>query len=168
MTVINAIESPVRQSSDTFADAVAIPLEPLFRPDREIWQARLPRRLSRVERQFNASSTPDARRGYLFAKRCLDVLGSLVAIVLFLPVMLLAAAVIKFTDWGPVLYVHKRVGLGGTEFNCFKFRSMIVDAEKFQADLEGWNSHDDSRTFQDSQRSARDLDRPPHAALQRR
>jgi lipopolysaccharide/colanic/teichoic acid biosynthesis glycosyltransferase len=83
----------------------------------------------------------------LFAKRCLDVVGALVAILLFAPVILLAAAVIKLTDWGPVLYSHKRVGLGGAEFRCFKFRSMIVDAANYQADLEGWNSHDDSRTF---------------------
>ena len=103
---------------------------------------------SRVERwSVDETSKFECKRGYEFTKRCLDIIGSLAAILLFSPVMLLAAAIIKLTDWGPILYVHTRVGLGGRRFSCFKFRSMVVDAEQRKATLVDRNFHDDSRTF---------------------
>jgi lipopolysaccharide/colanic/teichoic acid biosynthesis glycosyltransferase len=84
---------------------------------------------------------------YLASKRGLDIAGALFAIVLFAPVMLLAALLIKISDWGPVFFVQRRVGLNGREFNCIKFRSMIVGADKLQVHLEFHNAHDDPRTF---------------------
>ncbi len=64
------------------------------------------------------------------AKRILDILLSVFGIVVFSPVMLLIAAAIKLYDGGPVLYRQKRLTIDGGEFDIYKFRSMVVDAEK--------------------------------------
>lgn len=59
-------------------------------------------------------------------KRIVDISGAVVALVLFSPVMLLAAAMIKLTSPGPLIYSQERVGLHNKPFNMFKFRSMEV------------------------------------------
>ncbi len=65
-----------------------------------------------------------------FAKRMLDIVLCMIAMVVALPIMLLTAIAIKLDDGGPVFYKQKRATLGGKEFDILKFRSMIVDAEK--------------------------------------
>ena len=62
-------------------------------------------------------------------KRTMDIFGSIAAIVLFSPVMLLCAALVKLTSPGPVLYKQVRVGLHNRNFEMFKFRSMEVQPE---------------------------------------
>ncbi|PQO45978.1 glycosyl transferase [Blastopirellula marina] len=84
---------------------------------------------------------------YLAAKRAIDVVGSLLAILVATPVMLAAAILIKTCDWGPVFYVHRRVGRGGQEFTCLKFRSMHVNADAALQELMSQNQHSDHRTF---------------------
>jgi exopolysaccharide biosynthesis polyprenyl glycosylphosphotransferase len=64
-------------------------------------------------------------------KRMVDILLSVVGILLTSPVMLLAAIKIKLEDGGPVFYRQERSGLNGREFKVIKFRSMVVDAEKY-------------------------------------
>ena len=61
--------------------------------------------------------------------RVLDVIGSLCLIVVFLPLMLLIAAAVFLSSPGPVLFSQKRIGRDGKLFNCYKFRTMVVDAE---------------------------------------
>ncbi len=63
-------------------------------------------------------------------KRVFDIVFSVVVIVLLSPVMLIAAAAVKLYDGGPVLYKQKRLTIDGREFDIYKFRSMITDAEK--------------------------------------
>lgn len=63
-------------------------------------------------------------------KRTFDVVLSALAIVIASPFMLISALLIKLYDSGPVLYKQKRLTIGGKEFEVYKFRSMIVDAEK--------------------------------------
>ena len=65
-----------------------------------------------------------------FIKRIFDIVFSLVAIIPALPVMLISAAAVKLYDRGPVFYKQKRLTIDGKEFFVYKFRSMIVDAEK--------------------------------------
>lgn len=60
-------------------------------------------------------------------KRVMDVLLSLSALLFLSPLLLLAAAAVAW-DGGPVLFVQRRVGLGGREFGMYKFRSMLPDA----------------------------------------
>ncbi|MEY8337827.1 undecaprenyl-phosphate glucose phosphotransferase [Lachnospiraceae bacterium 62-35] len=59
-------------------------------------------------------------------KRAVDIFGAVVAIILFSPVMLLTAVLIKATSPGPVLYSQERVGLHNRPFKMYKFRSMEV------------------------------------------
>jgi len=71
---------------------------------------------------------------YDFIKRSMDIVFSLILIVLFSPIMLITALVIKLTSSGPIL-VEKtnshmmRIGKGGKMFRLFKFRSMFVHAD---------------------------------------
>jgi Undecaprenyl-phosphate glucose phosphotransferase len=63
-----------------------------------------------------------------FMKRGVDIFGALVAIVLFSPIMLLAALAVKITSPGPIIYKQERVGRHNRPFYMYKFRSMEVQA----------------------------------------
>ncbi len=63
-------------------------------------------------------------------KRPFDITFSILAILLFLPLMVLIAMIIKFVDKGNVIYSQRRVGFGGQEFKIFKFRTMYLNAEE--------------------------------------
>lgn len=65
-----------------------------------------------------------------FAKRILDIMLCMFAMIPGTPIMLIVALAIKLEDHGPVFFKQKRVTIDGKEFNILKFRSMIVDAEK--------------------------------------
>ncbi len=68
---------------------------------------------------------------YYFIKRCIDITGALVIGILFLPILILTAIVIKLDSAGPVLAdTPMRVGRHGKLFKLFKFRSMIVNAHE--------------------------------------
>jgi exopolysaccharide biosynthesis polyprenyl glycosylphosphotransferase len=60
-------------------------------------------------------------------KRAIDILGSLVALIVFSPVLLTIALLVKLTSKGPVLFKQERLGQFGKTFNCFKFRSMYAN-----------------------------------------
>jgi len=71
-----------------------------------------------------------ARRQFRIFKELLDLVGTMVALVIFAPVMLLCVAMIKISDpAGSVLYRQVRVGLNGRLFTIYKLRTMYVDAE---------------------------------------
>lgn len=70
-----------------------------------------------------------SRRVALLAKRCLDIAGSLLAIVTLAPLMALIAAAVKLTSPGPVFFRQTRLGQGGKGFTFFKFRSMHAKAD---------------------------------------
>jgi exopolysaccharide production protein ExoY len=63
-------------------------------------------------------------------KRLFDILVALIAIFLLSPLFCLVALAIKLWDRGPVVYRHRRVGLNGRDFDCLKFRSMLVDGDE--------------------------------------
>lgn len=63
-------------------------------------------------------------------KRLMDLTMSLIALIIAMPIMLIVALAIKLEDGGPVFYKQDRVTRGGKVFKIYKFRSMIVDAEK--------------------------------------
>jgi len=65
------------------------------------------------------------------AKRTLDIVGSSLILLLISPILLGVAIAIKLEDGGPVFFKQKRMTHYGREFEILKFRSMIVDAEKF-------------------------------------
>ena len=76
-------------------------------------------------------------------KRIVDIGGSLFAIILFLPIMIITAIAIKLSSPGPLIYKQERVGLHNQTFHMYKFRSMEVqDPSK---EKKGWTVKDDPR-----------------------
>lgn len=73
------------------------------------------------------------------AKRLVDVAGSLVAMVLLSPVLLLSAVAIVVTEGRPIFYRQHRAGLHGQSFSIVKFRTMYRDAEELRSVLAGRN-----------------------------
>ena len=67
---------------------------------------------------------------YVIVKRIFDICASFVGLVLAGIPMLLVSLLIKLDSKGPIIFKQKRLGLGAKEFYIYKFRSMIVDAEK--------------------------------------
>lgn len=67
---------------------------------------------------------------YLFLKRLMDIILSLIAVVIFSPFMIVIAIAIKATDGGSIFYRQRRLTKDGKEFDVLKFRSMRMDAEK--------------------------------------
>lgn len=80
-------------------------------------------------------------------KRSVDVVGAAAGLLMLSPVLVLVACLIKLGDKGPVFFVQKRVGQWGREFDCPKFRSMVIDAEKLKQALASQNQHKDGVTF---------------------
>lgn len=63
-------------------------------------------------------------------KRAIDVVGATLGLAILSPVIAVVSALIMLDSPGPVLFAHQRLGKGGCRFNCLKFRSMRVDAER--------------------------------------
>ncbi|MGU3395373.1 sugar transferase [Priestia aryabhattai] len=79
-----------------------------------------------IEKKVN----PNNKRGYLFTKRCIDIVGSVAGLVILLVVFLIIGLLIKMEDpKGSIFFSQKRVGKNGKEFSMYKFRSMVSDAE---------------------------------------
>ena len=72
-------------------------------------------------------------------KRLLDVIFSIVGMLLFLPVFIVLAIIIKATSKGPIIYKQERVGRFGKPFNIYKLRSMVVGAENGTPELSNEN-----------------------------
>lgn len=62
--------------------------------------------------------------------RMMDVIASLAAIVLLLPVLLLTAIAVRMSSPGPILFAHRRIGRDGKSFPCLKFRTMVIDSQE--------------------------------------
>jgi len=73
---------------------------------------------------------PNLSRWYALLKRGFDIVFSIIALIAAVPILLAAAAAIKLTSRGPVLFRQERVGLNGTTFQVLKLRTMVQDAEK--------------------------------------
>jgi len=66
----------------------------------------------------------------LIGKRLFDIVATIIGSILLLPFILLISIWIKVSSKGPLFYIQKRVGKDFEEFDLYKFRSMIVDADK--------------------------------------
>jgi exopolysaccharide biosynthesis polyprenyl glycosylphosphotransferase len=78
---------------------------------------------------------PSFTGGRHVIKRCLDVLGSLSALIILSPVIAMLVAAVKLDSRGPGFFVQERVGKGGRTFRMYKLRSMVVSAEDELAQL---------------------------------
>ena len=86
---------------------------------------------------------PLARRHFDTAKEVVDVLLGCVALILYLPVLLICAIIIKLSSKGPVFYLQTRLGKDGKPFTMYKLRTMFTDAESACGAV--WASAGDSR-----------------------
>lgn len=76
-------------------------------------------------------------------KRCTDIVGSLICIVFFSPVMLATAVAVKVTSRGPLIFFQERVGLHNKPFQMYKFRTMYV--QTIEEEQKGWTQKGDPR-----------------------
>jgi exopolysaccharide biosynthesis polyprenyl glycosylphosphotransferase len=83
--------------------------------------------------------TSAGRRYEYEVKRIIDVLVAGIALLILSPVFAVVALAIKRDSEGPVFYRSRRVGLGQRPFGCYKFRTMYLDADRRQAELEAAN-----------------------------
>ena len=81
------------------------------------------------------------------AKRVMDIFVSSLMLLMLSPFFLLITALIKLTDGGPVLFWQDRVGKFGKTFRFPKFRSMVMNAEALQRQLDAQNEHGAGVTF---------------------
>lgn len=82
----------------------------------------------------SAEGAPVERSPGLGTQRLADLFMAVLAVVALAPLMLTLALLIWVSDGGPALYGHTRVGRMGQLFRCWKFRSMVVDADKILAE----------------------------------
>jgi len=81
-------------------------------------------------RIFHIDGEKDVHRKYpALTKRAIDVFGSLAALIVLSPLILIISLMIKMTSKGPVFFKQKRVGQFGKEFTFLKFRSMYVNSD---------------------------------------
>ena len=78
----------------------------------------------------------------LFFKRILDIVFSTVAVILVSPVMLLIAIAIKLDSRGSILYRSQRIGKKGRAFLCYKFRTMVPNADALKENLRKLNERE--------------------------
>ncbi len=65
----------------------------------------------------------------IVVKRMMDIVISIIAIIILLPLFIFTAIGVKFSSKGPIFYSHKRIGINGKQFSMVKFRSMYENAE---------------------------------------
>ncbi len=87
------------------------------------------------------TSTSD-KYGELFVKGIIDYIGAFLGLVFCFPLFIVIAIAIKLSSKGPVFFKQERCGLNGRKFTLYKFRTMVEDAEKRQAEIAGMNEAD--------------------------
>ena len=80
--------------------------------------------------------------GSFLMKRILDIVLSGLALTILSPIMLVVALAVRFGSNGPIFYKAARIGRKGRTFDCFKFRTMVANADKLKADLEHMNERE--------------------------
>lgn len=90
----------------------------------------------REKEEYNSTfETKDEKVIYIYLKRIIDLVCSLIGIIALSPVFLIVGIIIKLDSKGSAIFSQKRVGKGGKEFKMYKFRSMVVNAEELKEKL---------------------------------
>lgn len=82
-----------------------------------------------------------------WVKRCFDLCFSVVFVLMISPIYLFIALLIKLDSPGPIFFKQNRIGLHSRSFKIWKFRTMVVNADKLQAALESKNENKDGVLF---------------------
>ncbi len=80
--------------------------------------------------------------GAFLMKRTLDITLSLMALLVASPILLLIALAVRLDSKGPIFYKAARIGRKGRTFNCYKFRTMVPNADRLKADLAHMNERE--------------------------
>jgi exopolysaccharide biosynthesis polyprenyl glycosylphosphotransferase len=111
----------------------------LYHPKSELWML--------GEMPCLAIPAPLLAGSDFWMKRIFDVICSIILLIIFSPLYLTIAILIKLDSPGPILFKQDRVGLHGKKFKIWKFRTMVTNAEKLQAALETKNEIKDGVLF---------------------
>ena len=90
---------------------------------------------------------PRAQNATRISKRAFDLVGAAVLLVLASPLLIATAIAIKAHDGGPVLFRQQRVGRNGDLFDCYKFRSMVIDADSMLDTVAAANKHEEGHVL---------------------
>jgi exopolysaccharide biosynthesis polyprenyl glycosylphosphotransferase len=88
---------------------------------------------------LHRSEVPEVQ---LLLKRVLDMIFSVFTLVILSPLLLIIAVAVKLDSPGPVFYPSERIGKKGRVFRCFKFRTMVLDADKRLAEMKHLNERE--------------------------
>jgi exopolysaccharide production protein ExoY len=103
----------------------------------------------------HALAPTDGKRVGAAAKRGLDLSLALLALLILTPLLVALCILVRSSDRGPALFRQTRVGRGGKRFTCYKFRSMVMNAEGVLADH--LRSHPEAaREWQETQKLTND------------
>ncbi|MBU3138165.1 sugar transferase [Clostridium gasigenes] len=72
---------------------------------------------------------------YLFSKRTLDIVASLIGLIVLSPIIVITGILIRIESKGPIIFSQNRIGLNGRKFKMYKFRSMVLNAEALKTKL---------------------------------
>ena len=72
---------------------------------------------------------------YLFIKRIIDIVGSLIGLILLSPLLVIIGVLIKVESKGPIIFSQDRIGKNGKTFRMYKLRSMVANAEELKGTL---------------------------------
>lgn len=104
--------------------------------------------IEKVGKEYTLTSAiATLHNSQLFAKRVLDIFGGLIGSLITLLLMLIIGPMIKKADPGPILYTSTRVGQNGKTFKMYKFRSMVMNADKLKEQLMDQNEVSDGMMF---------------------
>lgn len=67
---------------------------------------------------------------YKHAKRLIDIVVSMILIILLFPIFIIISIIVKLSSKGPIFFAHRRIGKNGKEFNLYKFRTMVPNAQE--------------------------------------
>lgn len=111
--------------------------------DDEKW---VPKRSGQIGTQIGTMTSESMQSLFClptpYGIRALDITVAAIGLLCLLPVLLIAAVMIRCTTSGPIFFKQRRTGLGSIPFNIYKFRTMVVDAEQQQAKLRHLNEQD--------------------------
>ncbi|MBS1806262.1 MAG: sugar transferase [Acidobacteria bacterium] len=124
MTILTRATSTLREEL-SFEQFNLISISLHYYPDD--WDENGPGRPSNPALYPDISKQASSKQPLLIFKRAIDIVGSLILLVAFLPFCIAIALAIKFTSKGPILFRQKRVGQHGRQFEFLKFRSMYVN-----------------------------------------